>query len=849
MPGNYDITDKTYIRFDDRIDGDLLDAIFQKYTGVFSGKEWFVPHDLHSTNLLISMWKFDPTNPASFYKVEQYDYDNLVVKWTMPVDGKIVIYSVRDFVGVSMVYEQDTPSTTWTVTHNFGTDDILFTVWVNNEAVVPVSTSIIDENSLEMTFSSPVEGKAVLIITDPEMSRGVSIDWDQLRNVPLAFPPESHRHQASEIDGLGDIDTLGGHKIDDFVLKTHIGDLVPPLEYESVTDTQKKIPIQYMPTNIFFNFADNAGLQRAQQLTIASKDPHPLFLQKVPGKDEVVLDIYPVIRRIALLGNVVPNMSLPKQQVEASSDYLLRLMVGDGLKAEATDLHTLKLVNQQGLAQVFKRVSLQPGEDWTILHDVFRHMGEYSLSLYETFTSPNEYDAESNHIQGQTDIRQPFQVIGDNMLEIDGNVVRDIQLHDTSHFVYDDHTMLNQAGAAITIPSLIDAVYWDPTRRGYMLRSTTDLGYVFRRYNTDTQEITVVYNIPLANLPEWNALCNGTFYVLMEDSTTGTLSLYRDTQDNTPNYAWQLVKNFPSEPMPPTAGAGKLIFRVNGGYLVILNTTLNTLAVYDIAAGVKLNEKSLPKVAKDFDLWDDGVVSVAFDGELPLYISDTGVFNSTYTWVPSIDSEMGMCLCFAIHPTGRGALGIERGGTFRHATLSIQDQTKVYASGEAVLWLRSSFAWKISPFWSQILSMAWEDYDIAPYDDVRIGFYPGDHATMPDTLYSWDPTLGFVPFDSDDLKNVGQPISVINSMQLLGDQTFSYAIYIRKNQGLSLTRGHIVHNFLCHYKTADWMYPVPISGPSIGDHILLKCGVGALTITNNLGRPLDGLKLVVVPAV
>ena len=58
------------------------------------------------------------------------------------------------------------------------------------------------------------------------------------------------------------------------------------------------------------------------------------------------------------MGNVVPNMSIPKQQVEASSDFLLRLVLGDGLKAEATDLHTLKLMNQQGLAQVFKRVLL-----------------------------------------------------------------------------------------------------------------------------------------------------------------------------------------------------------------------------------------------------------------------------------------------------------------------------------------------------------------------------------------------------------------------------------------------------------------------------------------------------------
>jgi hypothetical protein len=283
--------------------------------------------------------------------------------------------------------------------------------------------------------------------------------------------------------------------------------------------------------------------------------------------------------------------------------------------------------------------------------------------------------------------------------------------------------------------------------------------------------------------------------------------------------------------------------------LIILNTTLNTLAVYDLNTKVKLSEKSLPKIAKDFDVWPDGFVSIAFEGESPLYISDTRVSNSTYTWVPSIDRDMGMCKCFAIQPTGRGALGIERGNTFRHATISVQNKTKIYAAGETTLWLKSTFAWNISPFWSQILSMQWEDYDISPYNDVRIGFYPGDHATIPDTLYSWDPVTGFVPFASSDLKDVGQPLSVVNSMQLSGDQTLSYAIYIKKDLGLSLNRGHIVQNFLCRYKTADWMHPVPIGGPSNSGHMLVKCGVGALTLTNNLGRDLNGLKLVVVPTV
>ena len=154
-----------------------------------------------------------------------------------------------------------------------------------------------------------------------------------------------------------------------------------------------------------------------------------------------------------------------------------------------------------------------------------------------------------------------------------------------------------------------------------------------------------------------------------------------------------------------------------------------------------------------------------------------------------------------------------------------------------------------NPFWSQVLAMTWKDMDISPYDDIRIGFYPGDHPTLPATLYSWDPSNGFEPFDSADLKHIGQPIDIVDTMQLLGDTTLSYAIYISKHKAMALHQGFLTHNFLVRYKTADRMYPVPISGPSLGEHVLVKCGVGALEVTNNLNRTLDGLKLVVVPAV
>ena len=285
-------------------------------------------------------------------------------------------------------------------------------------------------------------------------------------------------------------------------------------------------------------------------------------------------------------------------------------------------------------------------------------------------------------------------------------------------------------------------------------------------------------------------------------------------------------------------------------YLVILNTTLNSLAVYQISSGTKLSEIILSKTGVDFDLWPDGFASIIFEGEDSLWVTDRPVWSSGYILRKSIDNKMASCTSFALHSNGvAGGAGLVEPDLIQHSLISRQGTTPLYKTGEVTAWLRSPYSIQVPPLWSQLLSMAWEDYDISAYDDVRIGFYPGDEPSMPDVLYTWTGT-GFAPFPTSDLPSIGQPLTAVNTITLMTNEKLSYAIYIKKGKKRALETGHITHNFNVTYTNTGVMYPVPFGGPDdSSSHLVVQCGNGAITVKNTLGRTLNGVKLVATPAV
>lgn len=62
------------------------------------------------------------------------------------------------------IHTQPTASATWTVTHGKGTADLLIQVWgLDNKTLWYEEVEIIDPNNIEITFTAPVAGRAVVL--------------------------------------------------------------------------------------------------------------------------------------------------------------------------------------------------------------------------------------------------------------------------------------------------------------------------------------------------------------------------------------------------------------------------------------------------------------------------------------------------------------------------------------------------------------------------------------------------------------------------------------------------------------------------------------------------------------
>src|SRR5574343_489438 len=66
----------------------------------------------------------------------------------------------------SYVHTQGLPSTTWTITHNLQTTDVWTQIKDANGHIVTANVSVIDENTVQISFTSAVEGTAVVVAPD-----------------------------------------------------------------------------------------------------------------------------------------------------------------------------------------------------------------------------------------------------------------------------------------------------------------------------------------------------------------------------------------------------------------------------------------------------------------------------------------------------------------------------------------------------------------------------------------------------------------------------------------------------------------------------------------------------------
>lgn len=68
---------------------------------------------------------------------------------------------------VGFVYNQETPSDTWVISHNLNTNAPVVDCWVNDDGnlrkIFPLSVSVTSSNTVTVTFSTPYAGKAYVI--------------------------------------------------------------------------------------------------------------------------------------------------------------------------------------------------------------------------------------------------------------------------------------------------------------------------------------------------------------------------------------------------------------------------------------------------------------------------------------------------------------------------------------------------------------------------------------------------------------------------------------------------------------------------------------------------------------
>lgn len=103
------------------------------------------------------------------YKADGEDFNKVECDITVAQNG-IYLVSIEPFAGYCLItqavnnqfiYEQETPSTTWTIEHNLGKYPQVTCIDGEGYAIIE-TTQYIDMNTVELTFTEAMTGKAIL---------------------------------------------------------------------------------------------------------------------------------------------------------------------------------------------------------------------------------------------------------------------------------------------------------------------------------------------------------------------------------------------------------------------------------------------------------------------------------------------------------------------------------------------------------------------------------------------------------------------------------------------------------------------------------------------------------------
>ena len=183
-----------------------------------------VYHGFSSRNVLISVYDFnyDQVIPA---RIRLTNDDNVNVQFAEVTSGHIVIAKGGHIVSgtqevseIATFADSFTNSTSYTATHNFGSTNVIVSVYdENNYQIIPQSIQLVDANTATITFSSPKNGSIVIAKGGHIVSSSVDnaanlanlpgthyLDYNNFSNVPSNIVSSS-----AQITGLGNL-TISG---------------------------------------------------------------------------------------------------------------------------------------------------------------------------------------------------------------------------------------------------------------------------------------------------------------------------------------------------------------------------------------------------------------------------------------------------------------------------------------------------------------------------------------------------------------------------------------------------------------------------------------------------------------
>ena len=159
---------------------------------------WALQHNLNTSYPIVTIWESGSNQIIQPDTVTSIDANTISVGFTSPVKGWANVSRAGSVISgstdwnllinkpnVGVVYSQSTPSSTWSINHNLGTQFPLVTVYdSSNTVVLPQSIVGVDANNITITFPSPQSGTVNLSKAGNYISG--SILWSNITNGPFS---------------------------------------------------------------------------------------------------------------------------------------------------------------------------------------------------------------------------------------------------------------------------------------------------------------------------------------------------------------------------------------------------------------------------------------------------------------------------------------------------------------------------------------------------------------------------------------------------------------------------------------------------------------------------------------